>query len=87
MPQTSSLSTAEGRQNGSKRPPGRPRSDHARKAILRSTLKLLQAKGFPDLSIEAIASDADEALPGPIVLQGDHRAIEFRSVMVTPLHK
>lgn len=59
MPQTSSLSLAEGGQNGSKRPPGRPRSDQARKAILRSTLKLLQARGFPELSIEAIASDAD----------------------------
>jgi AcrR family transcriptional regulator len=59
MRQTSSLPIAEGRQNGSKRPPGRPRSDQARKAILRSTLKLLQAKGFPDLSIEAIANDAD----------------------------
>ena len=28
--------------------------------------------------LTAIASDADKALPGPIVLQGDHRAIEFR---------
>jgi hypothetical protein len=37
--------------------------------------------------LTAIASDADEALPGPIVLQGDHRAVEFRSVVVTPLHK
>ena len=45
--------------NGLKRSPGRPRSEDARKAILRSTLKLLQETGFPDLSIEAIASDAD----------------------------
>jgi len=37
--------------------------------------------------LTAIASDADEALPGPIVLQGDHRAIEFRSVVVTPLQR
>src|SRR5579872_626440 len=42
-----------------RRSPGRPRSEDARKAILRSTLKLLQAKGFPELSIEAIAEDAD----------------------------
>ncbi|HEY4959360.1 MAG TPA: TetR/AcrR family transcriptional regulator C-terminal ligand-binding domain-containing protein [Candidatus Limnocylindrales bacterium] len=46
------------RDNGAKRQPGRPRSEHARHAILRSTLKLLQRSGFPDLSIEAIAADA-----------------------------
>jgi AcrR family transcriptional regulator len=44
--------------NGSKRPPGRPRSEHARQAILRSTMNLLQYTGFDDLSIEAIAADA-----------------------------
>ncbi len=38
--------------------PGRPRSEEARQAILRSTLKLLEHTGFPDLSIEAIAADA-----------------------------
>jgi Domain of Unknown Function (DUF1080) len=37
--------------------------------------------------LTAIASDPDEAVPGPIVLQGDHRAVEFRSVVVTPLQK
>jgi AcrR family transcriptional regulator len=42
-----------------KRSPGRPRSEHCRKAILRSTLKLLQESGFSNLSIEAIAADAD----------------------------
>jgi AcrR family transcriptional regulator len=47
-----------GPDNGAKRLPGRPRSEHARQAILRSTLKLLQHAGFPDLSIEAIAADA-----------------------------
>jgi AcrR family transcriptional regulator len=48
--------------NGSNgtRPPGRPRSEESRKAILRSTLKLLkQHGGFPELSIEAIAADAN----------------------------
>lgn len=49
----------EGSSNGQRRAPGRPRSEDARKAILRSTLKLLQESGFPDLSIEAIAADAD----------------------------
>ena len=54
-----------GAQNGSngnseKRPPGRPRSEESRQSILRSTLKLLQQDGgFPELSIEAIAADAN----------------------------
>ncbi len=41
-----------------KRPPGRPRSENARQAILRSTLKLLRRSSFADLSIEAISADA-----------------------------
>jgi AcrR family transcriptional regulator len=45
-------------QNGRQRPPGRPRSENARQAILRSTLKLLRRAGFAQLSIEAIAADA-----------------------------
>jgi len=46
--------------NNGKRPPGRPRSEHSRRAILRSTLKLLRREGgFPDLGIEAIAADAN----------------------------
>ena len=44
--------------NGDKRPPGRPRCETARQAILRSTIKLLRRDGFADLSIEAIAADA-----------------------------
>lgn len=43
---------------GSKRPPGRPRNERSRQAILRSTLKLLRKSSFADLSIEAIAADA-----------------------------
>jgi AcrR family transcriptional regulator len=46
-------------ENNGKRPPGRPRSEESRQAILRSTLKLLTETGFPQLSIEAIAADAD----------------------------
>jgi len=44
--------------SGAKRLPGRPRSEQSRRAILRSTLNLLQHTGFPDLTIEAIAADA-----------------------------
>lgn len=44
--------------NGTKRPPGRPRNERSRRAIIRSTLKLLRKTTFSDLSIEAIAADA-----------------------------
>ena len=53
------FSTEKAGEPESKRPPGRPRSEQARQAILNSTLKLLQEMGFPELSIEAIAADAD----------------------------
>ncbi|MGH9657144.1 MAG: family 16 glycoside hydrolase, partial [Bryobacteraceae bacterium] len=35
--------------------------------------------------LTAMASEADEAAPGPITLQGDHKEVEFRSFVVTPL--
>ena len=58
-------SNGSGADNGAsetdgKRAPGRPRSEESRQSILRSTLKLLQqGGGFPELSIEAIAADAN----------------------------
>lgn len=53
-------SSAAYRENGrEKRPPGRPRSEEARQAILQSTLKLLGEKGFSDLAIEDIAAHAE----------------------------
>ena len=51
------LLAAEYRQNG-KRPPGRPRSEEARQAILRTTLKLLGKNGFSDFKIEEVAEHA-----------------------------
>jgi len=51
------LLAAEYRKNG-KRPPGRPRSEPARQAILRSTLKILGKKGFSDFKIEEVAARA-----------------------------
>jgi len=59
MAQSEQRRSAERNGNGEKRPPGRPRSEESRQAILRSTLKLLKETGFPELSIEAIAADAD----------------------------
>jgi AcrR family transcriptional regulator len=44
--------------NGS-RAPGRPRSEEARLAILRSALSLLGKKGFADLTIEDVAAEAN----------------------------
>ncbi|MEO7142697.1 MAG: DUF1080 domain-containing protein, partial [Bryobacteraceae bacterium] len=35
--------------------------------------------------LTAIAGNADEAKPGPIMLQGDHGPIEFRKIVLTPL--
>jgi len=50
---------ADYRNNGSgKRPPGRPRSEPARQAILRSTLRILGKSGFSELTIEEVASSA-----------------------------
>lgn len=43
---------------GGKRGPGRPRSEEARKAILRTTLKLLAQTGFSGLTIEEVAERA-----------------------------
>ncbi|HEV2500283.1 MAG TPA: TetR/AcrR family transcriptional regulator [Terriglobia bacterium] len=53
---TSPLSHGEN-ENG-KRPPGRPRSEQARQAILRSTLRLLGRRGFSELTIEDVADYA-----------------------------
>jgi AcrR family transcriptional regulator len=53
---TSPLSHGE---NGNgKRPPGRPRSEEARQAILRSTLRILGQSGFSELTIEDVADHA-----------------------------
>jgi len=51
------LLAAEYSKNG-KRPPGRPRSEQARQAILRSTLKILGKNGFSDFKIEEVAARA-----------------------------
>jgi AcrR family transcriptional regulator len=49
---------SNGKADGRKRPPGRPRSEGARLSILRSTLKLLAKRGFSELTIEAVAGHA-----------------------------
>jgi len=52
------LTSANGQNGAGKRPPGRPRSEQARLAILRSTLKILARNGFSDFSIEDVADRA-----------------------------
>jgi AcrR family transcriptional regulator len=42
-----------------RRGPGRPRSEEARIAILRATLKMLSKTGYPELCIEKIATEAN----------------------------
>jgi AcrR family transcriptional regulator len=53
-----SLAPANRGRGDRKRSPGRPRSEHARLAILRSTLKLLGENGFSALTVEAVAAHA-----------------------------
>src|ERR1700685_1711561 len=53
-----SLAPANRGRGDRKRSPGRPRSEHARLAILRSALKLLGENGFSALTVEAVAAHA-----------------------------
>ena len=57
MRQKSAKSRSSGK-GRAKRSPGRPRSEQARVAILRSALKLLGKNGFSDLTIEDVAAHA-----------------------------
>ena len=47
-----------GREERDPRGPGRPRSEKAREAVIRSTLTLLKQVGFHELGIEAVAARA-----------------------------
>jgi AcrR family transcriptional regulator len=57
MRQKSAKSRPSGK-GRARRSPGRPRSEEARMAILRSALKLLGKNGFSDLTIEDVAAHA-----------------------------
>src|ERR1700732_2234624 len=56
MRQKASVDADRSGRNG--RSPGRPRSEEAHSAILRSTLKLLGQNGFSELTIESVAAHA-----------------------------
>jgi AcrR family transcriptional regulator len=53
-----SFPAVSGNNGNGKRPPGRPRSEAARLAILRTTLKVLGETGFSNLTIEEVADRA-----------------------------
>jgi hypothetical protein len=48
-------------------------------------IKVIDRKEIEGLT--AIAMDPNEGAPGPLVLQGDHGPVEFRSLVLTPLVK
>ncbi|MFN0168496.1 MAG: DUF1080 domain-containing protein [Bryobacteraceae bacterium] len=57
-----------------------------RQLTVRLNGQMLIDKGEVE-GLTAMATDTDEDQPGPIVLQGDHRVVEFRKLVVTPLAK
>jgi AcrR family transcriptional regulator len=60
MAQTQTPPAVSHNGNNGKRPPGRPRNEQSRQAILQSTLEFLKRPGgVSDLSIEAVAADAN----------------------------
>lgn len=54
-----SLASSYSENGNGKRPPGRPRSEKARLAILQATLKLLSEGGFANFTIEEVADRAE----------------------------
>ena len=54
-----SLAPSYSENGNGKRPPGRPRSEKARLAILQATLKLLSEGGFANFTIEEVADRAE----------------------------
>lgn len=52
-------------------------------SVMLNGMKIIE-KGLID-GLTAIALDANEADPGPILLQGDHGLVQFRRVIVYPL--
>jgi hypothetical protein len=51
--------------------------------IVLNDVKVIDRQEIEGLT--GIASDADEAEPGPLTIQGDHGSVEFRKMAVTPL--
>ena len=67
-----------------------PARQPARQLLLGRTLTVVHngKKVLDKVEIEgltAIADNADEAEPGPFIIQGDHSYVEIKSFVVTPL--
>ena len=60
-------------------------ADRARRHDSAERETLIDRKEVEGLT--AIDSDPNEAEPGPIVVQGDHGSVEFRTFTLTPLEK
>ncbi len=72
--------TAYSETRNGKRPPGRPRSEEARIAILRSTLEVLGKHGFSDLTIEGIADRAAVGKGYRLSLVAEQGSVDSRRV-------
>ena len=75
--------------NASK-PPDEWQSYDIRRVGRQVTVVLNDQKIIDKQEIEgltAIAGNADEGKPGPLILQGDHGPVEFRKITVIPLVK
>ena len=54
-----------------------------RVTVVHNGVKILDNEEVPGITGGAL--DANEAAPGPIMIQGDHGKVEFRKIRVTPL--
>jgi hypothetical protein len=54
-----------------------------RVTIVANGKTIISGQNIPGMTGGAL--DNDEAAPGPILIQGDHGAVEFRSIVVTPV--
>ncbi len=54
-----------------------------RVTVIANGKKIISDQTIPGITGGAL--DSDEGAPGPIMLQGDHSAIEYRNIMITPI--
>ncbi len=50
--------------------------------VILNGVTIIDNKEIPGLTGGAL--DPHESEPGPIMLQGDHRAVEYRNLIITP---
>jgi hypothetical protein len=55
-----------------------------RVTVILNGTEILSNRVIPGITGGAL--DSDEGSPGPLMLQGDHGPIEYRNVVITPLH-